>query len=267
MEPYVRMPAADQTVTYKNAKEIAQMRESGRIVASIVKELKCRAEPGMTTLDLDRIAADIMKRHGATSTALHYPPGAHPKNQFPGHICVSLNDQVVHGIPGPRRLRLGDLIKVDVAASYQGWVADTAASFTVGPPSPKVEKLLRITEEALHRGIEQARPGNRMGDISNAIQRHVESNGLAVVREFVGHGVGRSMHEAPQVPHLGPAGQGRKLLEGLCLAIEPQVNLGQAGVRMLDDGWTAVTLDGSWSAHFEHTVAVTADGPLVLTLP
>jgi len=253
-------PTPDQTITLKSPREIEIMREAGRIVAGIVLELKRAARPGMTTAELDRIAADLMKRHDAVSTAKGY-------FGFPGYICVSVNNQVVHGIPGPLKLRQGDLVKVDVAASYRGYVGDTAASFTVGPPSPQAERLMRVTEEALFRGIEQARPGNRIGDISHAIQKHVEANKLSVVRDFVGHGVGRSMHEAPQVPHFGPPGKGRLLVPGMVIAIEPQVNLGQPGVRILEDGWTAVTLDGSLSAHFEHTVAVTEDGPQILTLP
>jgi methionyl aminopeptidase len=200
-----------------------------------------------------------MRRHGGTSTAYGY-------FGFPGYICVSLNDEVVHGIPGPKRLRQGDIVKVDVAASYNGYVGDTTISFSLGQPSRDAERLMRVTEEALHKGIEQAWPGNRIGDISHAIQRHVEANGFSVVKEFVGHGVGRSMHEAPQVPHFGPPGKGRLLVPGMCLAIEPQVNFGQPAVRMLDDGWTAVTLDGSLSAHFEHTVAITHEGPRILTL-
>ena len=253
-------PVPDQSITLKSPREIEIMSEAGCIVAAIVQELKRQAQPGMTTGDLDRLAGDLMKRYGATSTAKGY-------FGFPGYICVSVNEQVVHGIPGTRKLRQGDLVKVDVAARYRGYVADTAASFSIGPPSRQAERLMRVTEEALQRGIEQARAGNRIGDVSHAIQRHVEAQGLAIVREFVGHGVGREMHEAPQVPHFGPPGKGRLLVSGMCLAIEPQVNLGQPGVRILEDGWTAVTLDGSLSAHFEHTVAITTQGPRVLTLP
>jgi methionyl aminopeptidase len=238
------------------------MRAAGRAVARIAQALTQSVRAGMTTADVDRLAAELMREHDCTSTALGYgyPP-------FPGYICVSVNDQVVHGIPGSRRLREGDLLKLDIAARHNGYVGDTTVSFTLGPPSADQERLMRVTEQALLRGIEQARPGNRIGDISHAIQRHVETNGLSVVREFVGHGVGRDMHEAPQVPHHGPPGKGRLLVPGLVIAIEPQVNLGQPAVRMLNDGWTAVTQDGSLSAHFEHTVAVTANGPEILTLP
>ena len=253
-------PVTDNTIHLKSPHEIEIMREAGRIVARTVEELKRAAQPGVTTRDLDRVAAESFKKFGAESTSLGY-------FEFPGHICVSVNDQVVHGIPGPRRLREGDLVKVDVAAMYRGYVGDTAASFGVGRLRPEVERLVEVTEAAMHRGIEQARPGQRLSNISHAIQRHVEANGLEVVREFVGHGVGRSMHEPPQVPHFGPPGHGPLLKPGMCLAIEPQVNLGGRGVRILEDGWTAVTLDGRWSAHFEHTVAIAPKGPVILTLP
>ena len=253
-------PVADNTIHLKSPHEIEIMREAGRIVARTVEELKRAAQPGVTTRDLDRVAAETFRKFGAKSTSLGY-------FEFPGHICVSVNDQVVHGIPGSRRLREGDLVKVDVAAMYRGYVGDTAASFGVGRLRPEVERLVEVTEGAMYRGIEQARAGQRLSNISHAIQTHVEANRLEVVREFVGHGVGRSMHEPPQVPHFGPPGHGPLLKPGMCLAIEPQVNLGGRGVRILEDGWTAVTLDGRWSAHFEHTVAITPKGPVILTLP
>ena len=253
-------PVTDNTIHLKSPHEVEIMREAGRIVARTVEELKRAAQPGVTTKDLDRVAARTFAQYGATSTSLGY-------FGFPGHICVSVNEQVVHGIPGPRRLREGDLVKVDVAAMHRGYVADTAVSFGVGRVRPEVERLMDVTRAAMHRGIEQAIAGQRLGRISNAIQRHVEANRLHVVREFVGHGVGRSMHEPPQVPHFGPPDQGPILKPGMCLAIEPQVNLGGRGVKILEDGWTAVTLDGRWSAHFEHTVAVTPEGPVILTLP
>jgi len=236
------------------------MREAGRLVAQIGQELKRVAQPGMTTADLDRIAARMMQDAGATSTAKGY-------FGYPGYICVSVNDEVVHGIPGPRRLRPGDLVKTDIAARLRGYVGDTTVAFVVGTPSPDAERLMQVTETALRRGIEQAKPGNRLGDIGHAIQRHTEAHNMSVVREFVGHGVGRDMHEAPQVAQFGTPGKGRLLVPGMCLAIEPQVNLGGRDVLMLEDGWTAVTKDGSLSCHFEHTVAITPDGPLILTLP
>lgn len=253
-------PVSDNTIHLKTPHEIEIMREAGRIVALTIAELKRAAQPGMTTKDLDRIAAQMFKKHGAKSTALGY-------YGFPGHICVSVNEEVVHGIPGPRRLNEGDLVKVDVAAMYRGYVADATISFGIGKLRPEVERLVEVTEQAMYKGIEQARPGQRLTNISHAIQRHVEAHGLQVVREFVGHGVGRAMHEPPQVPHFGPPGRGPLLKPGMCLAIEPQVNLGGRGVKILEDGWTAVTLDGAWSAHFEHTIAITPKGPVILTLP
>jgi methionyl aminopeptidase len=255
-------PSADNTIMLKSAREIEIMREAGQIVAAVIRRLEERAEPGMTTRDLDQIAAHMFRESGAESTALGY-------FGYPGHICVSVNDEVVHGIPGPRKLKRGDLVKVDVAARYRGYVADSTGCFAVGgleTLSPRARELVEVTREALFRGIQQARPGNRLSDIGAAIEAHVNQHGMSVVRDFVGHGVGRNMHEAPQVHHHGPPGRGPVLRPGMCLAIEPQVNLGSAAVRMLDDGWTAVTVDGSLSAHFEHTVAITPDGPQVLTL-
>jgi methionyl aminopeptidase len=253
-------PVADNRIHLKSPYELEIMREAGKIVAATVQELKRAAAPGMTTKDLDRIAVQTFKRYGAR-TAIP------PEYRYPGNICVSVNDEVVHGIPGPRRLREGDLVKVDVAALYRGYVADTTISFGIGKLRPEIERLMDVAEAAMYKGIEQAVAGQRLGRISSAIQRHVEVNGLQVVREFVGHGVGRSMHEPPQVPHWGPPDAPPTLKPGMCLAIEPQVNLGGREVKILEDGWTAVTLDGKWSAHFEHTVAVTSNGPVILTLP
>lgn len=235
------------------------MREAGRIVARVLAELKEAAEPGITTRELDRLAASLFRKHGAVSTALGY-------QGYPAHICISVNHQVVHGIPGPRKLREGDLVKFDVAAKYRGYVGDTAASVAVGKVKPEVARLMDVTEAALMQGIPMAQPGGRLSDVSHAIETHVKANKMSVVRAFVGHGVGREMHEPPQVPHFGAPGRGPVLRVGMCLAIEPQVNLGGPDVRILDDGWTAVTVDGSWSAHFEHTIAITPEGPLILTL-
>src|SRR5437868_12596387 len=255
-------PTADNTIVLKSPREIAIMREAGRVVANTIRALEDQAEPGMTTKDLDQIAAQMFKAVGAESTALGY-------FGYPGHICVSVNDEVVHGIPGSRKLKRGDLVKCDVAARYRGYVADTTHCFGVGgldTLSPRVRELMNVTRDALFRGIEQARAGNRLSDIGAAIEEHVRQFGMSVVRDFVGHGVGRNMHEAPQVHHHGPPGRGPVLRPGMCLAIEPQVNLGSPEVRMLEDGWTAVTVDGSLSAHFEHTVAITTNGPEILTL-
>jgi methionyl aminopeptidase len=252
-------PIADHTIVLKSPRELEIMREAGRVVARTVREVIAAMRPGMTTRELDLVAARSFRRQGATSTALGY-------FGFPGHICVSVNSQVVHGIPGSLRIKEGDLVKLDVAASYRGYVGDTTLTAVVGGrPTPAQARLMRVTEEALLAGIEQARPGHRLSDIGHAIQTHVERNGLSVVREFVGHGVGRSMHEPPQVAHWGPPGKGPVLKPGMVIAIEPQVNLGGPEVQMLEDGWTAVTLDGSVSAHYEHTVAITDDGPWILT--
>jgi methionyl aminopeptidase len=254
-------PVADHAITLKSPRELETMREAGRIVARTVREVIAQMRPGMTTRELDLIAAKSFRGYGAKSTALGY-------FGFPGHICVSLNSQVVHGIPGPQKIERGDLVKLDVAASYNGYVGDTTLTAVVGDqPTRDQERLMRVTQEALMAGIAQARPGQHLSDIGHAIQTHVERNGLSVVKEFVGHGVGRSMHEPPQVAHWGPPGKGPILKPGMVLAIEPQVNLGRADVRMLEDGWTAVTLDSSLSAHYEHTVAVTENGPRILTEP
>ncbi len=251
-------PNTNHTITLKSPREIEIMRRAGKIVARTVRELREEAKPGMTTADLDRIAAQCFKRHGATSTAKGY-------YGFPGHICVSVNEQVVHGIPGPLKLREGDIVKVDVAARFQGYVADTAYSFAIGEISDEARHLMEVTQQSLMEGIKHAQPGRRLSDISHAIQMHVEKHGMSVVRVFVGHGVGREMHEPPQVPHFGPPGRGPMLRPGMCLAIEPQVNLGGPDVKVLEDRWTAITADGSLSAHFEHTVAITSDGPDILT--
>jgi methionyl aminopeptidase len=254
----------DNTIILKSRRELEMMRESGRVVARTVREVIEAMQPGMTTRDLDRIAEKSFRRQGARSTALGYPPGG--ENPFPGHICISVNDQVVHGIPGPLKIREGDLVKLDVAASYNGYVGDTTLTAVVGgTPTPQQERLMRVAREGMMAGIAKARPGNRLSDIGHAIQTYVEREGLKVVREFVGHGVGRTMHEPPQVSHWGPPNRGPILKPGMVFAVEPQVNLGGREVRMLEDGWTAVTVDGSLSAHYEHTVAVTEDGPWILT--
>ena len=255
-------PTADNTIVLKSPREIDIMREAGHVVAETIDAILDEAEAGMTTRDLDQIAARVFKQHGAESTALGY-------FGYPGNICVSVNDEVVHGIPGPRKLKRGDLVKVDVAARYRGYVGDSTHCFAVGGMAtlpPRARELVQVTHDALFQGIAQARPGNRLSDIGAAIEEHVQRYGMHVVRDFVGHGVGRNMHESPQVQHHGPPGRGPLLRPGMCLAIEPQVNIGSPAVRMLEDGWTAVTLDGSLSCHFEHTVAITPEGPEILTL-
>jgi methionyl aminopeptidase len=255
----VLKPIKSNAITLKSQREIEIMRAAGKVVARTARVLRESAKPGMTTADLDAIAKKEFDAGGAVSTAKGY-------YGFPGHVCVSVNDQVVHGIPGSLKLKNGDVVKVDVAAKRNGFVADTACSFIIGEGTEEARRLLTVTQEALMKGIEQARPGNRLSDIGHAIQKHVEANRMNVVRVFVGHGVGREMHEPPQVAHYGPPGKGAVLKAGMCLAIEPQVNLGSPEVRVLDDGWTAITADGTLSAHFEHTVAITANGPEILTL-
>lgn len=255
-------PTADNTIILKSPREIAVMREAGAIVAHAVEELERCAEPGMSTHDLDVIAARTFKDAGAESTAKGY-------FGYPGYICVSVNDEVVHGIPGGRKLKHGDLVKCDVAARYKGYVGDTTGCFGVGGRDalpPRARDLMDVTRAALFKGIQAAQVGNRLTDIGAAIEECVNEAGMHVVRDFVGHGVGRNMHEAPQVPHYGPGGRGPVLREGMCLAIEPQVNLGTASVRILEDRWTAVTVDGSLSCHWEHTLAVSKNGPDILTL-
>lgn len=249
----------EEAIILRSPREIEKMREAAKIVVFTLQELKKTVKPGVTTKELDDLAARIFKERGVVSGSLNY-------HGYPGSICVSVNEEVVHGIPGNRKLRQGDIVKLDVAASLNGFFADSTMTYPVGEVKPEVARLLKVTEEALHRGIEKARAGNRLSDISHAIQTHVEKNGFAIVRAFVGHGVGRSMHEAPQLPHFGPPHQGPLLRPGMVLAIEPQVNMGNPEIAILEDHWTAVTKDGKWSAHFEHTVAITPNGPDILTL-
>jgi len=252
-------------IPVKTEAEIARMREACRIAANVLAGLRAAVREGVTTYELDQLGRDLMMEEGATSACYNYRVGS---RRFPAYTCISVNDEVVHGIGSPRRvLRNGDLVSLDVVVSYQGFIGDNACTVPVGEIDPRAEKLLRVTEEALQIGIDQARSGNRVGDISNAVQRHVERNGFSVVREFVGHGVGRSMHEEPQIPNFGRRGSGPRLKPGMTLAIEPMVNMGSAAVRVLDDGWTVVTRDHQPSAHFEHTVLITANEPEILTIP
>lgn len=235
------------------------MRAANGLVARVLAELSSMVRPGVTTADLDATAEAIIVGAGAKPAFKGY-------HGYPATLCISINEEVIHGIPSPRRaLNEGDIVSMDVGAVLDGFVGDSAVTVAVGPVNGRSAELLRVTQEALYRGIAQMKVGGRLSDIGHAVQTHVEGHGFSVVREFVGHGIGTSMHEEPQVANYGPAGRGPRLVEGLVLAIEPMVNLGRAAVRVLDDGWTAVTRDGSLSAHFEHTVALTADGPLVLT--
>jgi methionyl aminopeptidase len=235
------------------------MREAGRLVGEVLTELLAHVAPGVTTADLDALAEKRIKRAGAVPAFKGY-------HGYPATICASINEEVIHGIPSGRRvLNEGDVISIDVGASLNGYYGDSAITLPVGQVSEEAATLLRVTEESLFKAIECVRPGGRISDIGHAVQRHVESYGFSVVREFVGHGIGQRMHEEPQVPNYGEPGRGPRLAEGMVLAIEPMVNAGKPAVKVLADGWTAVTRDGGLSAHFEHTVAVTADGPWILT--
>jgi len=241
------------------------MREAGRIVAEMLAACRAAVRPGVTTGELDRIAADVLRRRGATSNFKGYGVPVLPP--FPGVICTSVNEQVVHGIPGKRRLKDGEILSIDAGAIVDGWHADAAVTVPVGEVSPQAAKLMSVTEEALRRAIAAAVVGKRLGDIGAAVQRFVETQGFSIVRNYVGHGIGRAMHEEPQVPNYGAPERGLQIKEGLCIAIEPMVNIGGPQTRTLPDQWTVVTADGSLSAHFEHTLWCTPAGPVVLTAP
>jgi len=247
-------------IVLKTEGEAAKMRAAGRIVAAVLAACRAAVRPGVATAELDRIAAGVIRAAGATSSFLGY-------YGYPATICTSVNEEVVHGIPGARRLKEGDIVGIDAGAIVDGWHADAAITVPVGRIAPGAARLIAVTEEALRRGIAAARGGARIGDIGAAVQGHVEAQGFTVVRNYVGHGIGRAMHEEPQVPNYGVADRGLLIKEGLCLAIEPMVNAGGAETRVLDDRWTVVTADGGLSAHFEHTIWCTAKGPVVLTVP
>ena len=245
-------------VTLKTSDQIAKMREAGKIVAAMLAATRAAVRPGVTTLELDRIAADVLKRAGAESSFLGY-------YGYPNTICTSVNEQIVHGIPSKRKLKEGDIIGIDAGAIVDGWHADAAITVPVGEISAEAKKLIAVTEEALRKGIAAALIGSRLGDIGAAVQQYVESQRFSVVRNYVGHGIGRAMHEDPQVPNYGTADRGKDIKEGLCIAIEPMVNIGGMATKVLADQWTVVTEDGSLSAHFEHTLACLPGGPVVLT--
>ncbi|MCL1952066.1 MAG: type I methionyl aminopeptidase [Oscillospiraceae bacterium] len=247
-------------ITLKTTRELSLMREAGRIAAQALQRVGEAVRPGVTTEELGRVAHRHIVSCGAEPTFLHY-------NGFPASACISVNDEVIHGIPSRKRaLREGDIVSVDLGATWQGYVGDTACTFAVGRLSAEARKLCDATREALFEGIAKAVPGAKVGDISDAIQSWCEARGYSVVREYTGHGVGRVMHEDPCVPNFGQAGHGVKLRPGMTLAIEPMVNQGRAAVRVLPDKWTVVTRDGRLSAHYEHTVAITVNGPVILTL-
>ncbi|HEY7470930.1 MAG TPA: type I methionyl aminopeptidase [Gemmatimonadota bacterium] len=247
-------------VTLKSAREIERIRASGRVVAEVLEALEAEIRPGVATVDLDRLAESIIGRHEGARPAFKGYGG------FPASICASVNDEVVHGIPSEsRRLDAGDIIGIDVGVLMDGYHADAARTFAVGPVSEESRRLLSVTRSALEAGIAAARPGARLGDVSAAIQGVAETAGFSIVRDLVGHGIGQHLHEDPQVPNFGVEGRGLELEPGLVIAIEPMVNVGGCEVRTLEDAWTIVTIDGSLSAHFEHTVAITERGPDILT--
>jgi len=247
-------------IVCKSQSELETMHRAGLIVWDVLDSLRRMVEPGITTMELDQFAERRAIEQGARPAFKNY-------RGYPASLCTSLNEQVVHGIPSDRRLRAGDIVSLDFGVELDGYYGDAALTVPVGAIRPELEKLLDVTRVALGNAIDKVRPGHRLGEVSSSVQEWVEGHGFSIVREFVGHGIGTRMHEEPNVPNYGDAGKGPKLQEGMVFAIEPMVNAGKADVRVLEDRWTAVTLDGSYSAHFEHTVAVTADGPWILTRP
>ena len=245
-------------IPIKSEREIEKMRQSCRTASSILDRVSALLRPGITTRDVDKAAADFMAEEKCRSAFLGY-------RKFPGHVCISINEEVVHGIGGSRRVQYGDIVKLDIGVIKDGWVGDTATTVPIGVIDSKVQRLLQVTEDTLEMAITYAHAGRRLGDLCAAIEDEVVANGYSVVREFVGHGVGRKLHEEPQVPNYGRAGSGPKLKPGMTIAIEPMVNMGTSAVRVLEDNWTVVTADAKPSAHFEHTVLITKGEPEILT--
>ena len=245
-------------ISIKSDREIELMKEAGRLVGETHKYLKQFIKEGITTIELDRLAEDSIRKNGGIPTEKGY-------EGYPASICASVNDEVVHGIPGKRKLKNGDIITIDMVISYKGYQADSAWTYAVGEISKEKKYLMEHTEKALYEGLKQVKPGNRLGDVSHAIQEYAESHNLSVVRELSGHGIGTEMHEDPDIPNYGKKGTGILLKKGMTLAIEPMLNLGKRDIAILNDDWTIVTLDGSDSAHYEHTVVVTKDGCEIIT--
>ncbi len=252
-------------IVLKSASEIALMRQAGRIVAIVLAELKERVRPGVSLLELDQVADDLIRKQGAVPSFKGYPSNDPKAPPFPASICASVNDEIVHGIPSARRLKEGELLKVDVGACYKGYHGDSAMTFPVGAVSDEARRLIEVTQACLADAIAAAVAGRRTGDIGAAIQRRAESNGFSVVREYTSHGVGRELHEGFSMLNVGREGQGMLLRPGLTVAIEPMINAGRHGTKVKRDGWTVATIDGRLSAHFEHTVAITEGEPEVLT--
>ncbi|MGA9354828.1 MAG: type I methionyl aminopeptidase [Terriglobales bacterium] len=253
------MASGEDKIVRKSPTEIEKMRRSGQIVRQVLDHVRGLVAPGATTMDLEKAAEKLIAELGATPAFKGY-------YDYPCVLCTSVNEEIVHGIPSEKRvLKAGDIVSVDCGVVCDGYYGDAAITVPVGDTAAELKKLLEVTEGSLYKGIEQARIGNTIGHVGSAIQKHVEAAGFSIVRDFVGHGIGTKLHEAPQIPNFGKKGQGAELSEGMVLAIEPMVNSGGPGTRVLSDKWTAVTLDGSYSAHFEHCVAVTKQGPVILT--
>ena len=247
-------------IVLKTGRELKVMREACRISAGALKLVGSAVEPGVTTAELDRLAEEYIRSEGAVPNFKNY-------EGYPATACISINNEVIHGIPSKsRKIVAGDIVSVDLGAMFEGYHGDNAATFACGDVSPEAKRLMDTTRESLYEGIKAARVGGRIGDISNAVQQYVEARGLSVVRQFVGHGIGTKLHEAPEVPNFGTAGRGIRLMPGMTLAIEPMVNAGAFDVKILSDGWTVLTRDGSLSAHFEHTIVITPDGPQIMTI-
>lgn len=245
-------------IILKSSNEIETMKKAGKIVAEVHEKLREAIQPGITTGELDRIAEEYIKKSGSKPAFKGY-------NGFPASICTSINEEVVHGIPGSRTLLEGDIISIDIGAIVDGYYGDAAKTHSVGETTQEEQKLIQVTKQSFYEGIKFAKEGYRLSDISNAIQNYVESNGFSVVRDYVGHGIGQNMHEDPQIPNFGKPGKGPRLRAGMILAIEPMVNIGSYHVKTLEDNWTVVTIDGKASAHYENTIAITKDGPEILT--
>ena len=246
-------------IVLKTTRELGLMKEACVISAGALKAAGAAVEPGVSTAEINKVAHDYIVKHGAIPSFLGY-------NGFPAAACISINDEVIHGIPNKKRIiRAGDIVSIDVGATLNGYVGDNAATFAAGDISPEAQRLCDVTRESLYEGIRAAVAGGRLGDIGSTIQRYCEERGFSVVREFTGHGVGKQLHEDPSVPNFGTPGRGVRLLPGMTLAIEPMINAGGEGIRQLPDGWTIKTRDGSLSAHFEHTIAITSNGPVIMT--
>jgi len=253
----------ERNIVIKSIQEISLMSEAGRLNALVLQRVRELIRPGVTTAELNEVAESLIRKHGGEPVFLGYP-GPYP---YPATLCISINEELVHGIPGERKLNEGDIVSVDCGTRLNGFVGDAAFTVGVGKISETAQKLLQVTEEALKKGIEKMHPGNRTGDVSASIQQHVEDNDFYVTRVYTGHGVGMQMHEGPQVPNYGKPGKGVLLRSGMTIALEPMVLVGTAQTKVLPDKWTVVSADGSLTAHFEHSVAITEDGPVILTLP